>query len=269
MLCKIGAPIAISSFISAASAHKAATLVVATVSTVSWGVEYWAATRIWKQSRRLQTPKKDQSDDMEMEDLDTLAKLHKHPTVSSTDLPSLLIFKVLAYFQSSLHSHMDGLRYYFSTTVCIPSICVAILHASVLSYSATFTVYLLNAGFTLATVTVARAIGSAFEIASTVVFPYAVARLSSRTDPTQRISYDMNEPYKGEVQETLLEGSSDAENEAIVDEDGKPRTPYFEAGIVRVGLWGICGLFFCLVSTSFLTPYNPRSSPTNQASRSL
>ena len=247
MLCKIGAPIAISTFISAVSAHRVATVVVAVASIVSWGVECWAATNIWKGNRRLQAPKKE-CDDLELKDLDIEAKLrHGSSGPSPRRSPSLVLTRVAAYIIASFHSHMDGLRYYFGTTVCLPSICVALLHASVLSYSGTFTTYLLNAGFTLSLVTAARAIGSVFEIASTVTFPYAVARFSSTKSIAQLDAYDMLEPHKTEVRENLLGGSSEGENEAVDQETRQTQTPYLETGIVGVGLWGICGLFLCLV----------------------
>jgi len=248
MLCKIGGPLAIATFISSVSTHRVATVVVAVVSTVSWGVECWAVTNVSRQNRRLQTPKRKENDELEMEDLDTEAKLNDYFMGSATDRsPSFILAGVIAYVEASLHSHMVGLRYFFSSTVCIPSICVAILHASVLSYSGTFTNYLLNAGFTLGVVTVAKAFGSVFEIASTVVFPHAVARLSS-TKATQLDSYDMREPSKTEVRESLLEDGDDGESGNIDQEDGQKQTPHFEEGIVRVGLWGICGLALCLVS---------------------
>ncbi len=249
MVCKIGGPLAISTFISSFSTHKVATIVVASVSTVSWGVECWAVTRVSKQNSRLQTPKRMESNDLEMDNLDTMAKLDGYSAKLSKDRsPSFILARIVTYIESSLHSHMVALRYFFSSTVCIPSLCVAILHASVLSYSGTFTNYLLNAGFTLSLVTVAKAIGSVFEIASTVVFPHAVAGLSSTKSSTAIDAYDMREPNKTEVRESLLEGGSDGESEVIDKGTGQAQTPYFEAGIVRVGLWGICGLSLCLVS---------------------
>lgn len=249
MLCKIGGPLAIATFISSVSTHKVATIVVAVVSTVSWGVECWAVTNVSKQNRRLQAPKRKESDGLEMEDLDTEAKLNDYtlgPSIHQS--PSFMLANIIAYVEASLHAHMVGLRYFLSSTVCIPSICVAILHASVLSYSGTFTNYLLNAGFTLGVVTVAKAIGSVFEIASTVVFPHAVGKLSSTKATAQLESYDMREPNQTEVRESLLEDGDEGESGNTDKEDGQKQTPHFEEGIVRVGLWGICGLALCLVT---------------------
>ena len=265
IICKIGAPIAISSFISAVPAHKVATLVVASVSTISWGVEYWAASKIWKENRRLQAPKRKESDEIEMDDLNTRAKLRVYSKGHFDTRLSSILFRANSYFKAVFHSHVDGLRYYLSSTVCVPSICVAILHASVLSYSATFTVYLLNSGYTLGTVTVARAVGSAFEIASTVVFPFAVARLSSTKSTSTRESHTMRESDKEEVEETLLEESSDKVSENVNKEYGQSSTPYFEAGIVRVGLCGICGLFFCLVRASCTLSHHEKHQLTTSS----
>lgn len=179
---------------------------------------------------------------MEMEDLDIEPKLHDSST-GPLKRRSVLA-RTIAYTEASFSSHMEGLRYYLRSDVCIPSVCVAILHASVLSYGGTFVTYLLNAGFTLSLVTVARAVGSIFEVASTIVFPYAVARLSS----TKGRACDVPEHQMAEVRENLLGNSSDEEAAAIEKEPPQTHTPYFEAGIIKVGLQGICGLFICLVS---------------------
>lgn len=45
--------------------------------------------------------------------------------------------KALKYARSIIQADIDCLRYYFSTTVWLPSIAVAALHASVLAWSGT------------------------------------------------------------------------------------------------------------------------------------
>ena len=266
MICKIGAPLAILEFLSYVGTHKVAVVVIAVISTVSWGVEWWAATKIWKGNRRLQAPKRKESDDLEMEELDTQTESHHYPEKSSIrqSLPATAV----AYVRTSFHTHMDGLRYYFNTDVYIPSICIAILHASVLSYGGTFTTYLLNAGLTYNSLTYAKAAGSLFEIGSTVLFPYAVGWLSSPTTGTLLDPEGMQGPKPTEVREHLLEGSSDEECEDT-PEIGQRKTPYLESGILRAGLWGICGLFICLVSPTNIRSPASRNMPANPLTRFL
>ena len=254
MICKIGSPLVILEFLSYVGTHKAAVVAVAVISTVSWAVECWAATKIWRGNHRLQAPKRKESDDLEMEELDTEAESRKHP--EKPLIPQSMLGRSVAYVKASLHTHVNGLRYYFSTDVCIPSICIAILHASVLSYGGTFTTYLLNAGLTYNSLTYAKAVGSVFEIGSTVLFPYAVAWLSFPATGTQADPDHVQEPKTAEVREHLLESSSDGEE--ATQEVWRPQTPYLDSGIVRVGLWGICGLFICLVSQRLRALQLPR-----------
>ena len=248
MICKIGAPLVILEFLSYVGTHKVAVVVIAIISTVSWGVECRAATKIWKGNRRLQAPKRKESDELEMDELDTQSETHQYPEKPSIHQSTLA--RTIAYIEASYHTHMDGLRYYFSTDVYIPSICVAVLHASVLSYGGTFTTYLLNAGLTYNSLTYAKAVGSVFEIGSTILFPYAVTWLSSSRTKSVIDPDDPQGPKIIEVREHLLEGSSDGEGEAT-EETRQTQNPYLESGMIRVGLWGICGLFICLVSQIF------------------
>ena len=89
----------------------------------------------------------------------------------TTNMPILQVLvakggKALKYAHSIIQADIGGIRYYFSTTVWLPSIAVAILHASVLAWSGTLITWLLNANFSLTEVIVAIVVGSLFEIGS-------------------------------------------------------------------------------------------------------
>lgn len=259
MLCKLAAPLAISAFISAFS-HMKAVVGVALISILSWGVEYWGVQKVWRQNGRLRVVKKAAE-----KDLDRYTRLEsrlpKHSNIRSPQAPraSFLFSRMFSELRASFYSHLDGLQYYFSTSVWIPSVCVAILHASVLTYSATLITYLLNAGFSLSLITVARAIGACFEIASTFIFPWAVHTLSkiSTAGPD-----DAREPYNTEAQNRLLDNRCDGENESE-DKDCKQRLsiPNLETGVAKVGLWGICSQSVTLVSSPPLLYRDPSPSP--------
>lgn len=79
----------------------------------------------------------------------------------------------------SIRAYVADLGYYFPTSVWIPSLCAAVTHASVLTFSGTMLTYILNAGYSLNTITGARASGAVFEIGSTFIFPWAVGILST------------------------------------------------------------------------------------------
>ncbi|OTA54297.1 hypothetical protein K449DRAFT_297607, partial [Hypoxylon sp. EC38] len=70
--------------------------------------------------------------------------------------------------------YFHGFEMYFSTTVWVPSVALALLHFNMLTWRATFITYLINVGYSLNTITIARAIGSLFEITSTVITPRGI-----------------------------------------------------------------------------------------------
>lgn len=250
MLCKLAAPLAISTFISAFSPIKAV-VGIALISILSWGIEYWGVRKVWSQNGRLRAPKRSVTGDWDRIDDYTPvgSRLPKYSNGRSPYLPlraSVLFFKAISEVNASLRLHMDGLRYYFGTAVWIPSACVAILHASVLTYSATLITYLLNAGFSLSLITVARAVGACFEIGSTFIFPWAVRALSHNLTAGPD---DERDSHQTEVQNQLLENHNDGENNSEA-KGGEPKPPIqnHEAGVARVGLWAICSQSLTLVT---------------------
>lgn len=263
MVCKFLAPLAISTFIFAVAPVKVAVCIVAILSMLSFGIECCCVKLVWRQNPRLRVLKNSH--------LDLATSNQLIPCTSSEELsprPRLpaphLFLRITSEVKASIHSHMDGLRYFFNTSVWIPSLCVALLHASVLTWSATFITYLLNAGFSLGTVTVAKAIGSLFEIGSTFIFPWAVGAVSGAG--TLSGSYGMGELYKTEAQDGLLARTTDGESSEVKYQDyeqQKPTTHNLNASVAQLGLWGICGLFLNLVRMQFLhsnTPENPETS---------
>ena len=219
IFCKFIAPLAISTFISAIAPVKIAIVVVAMISMFSFVPECWCVRKVYSQSSRLQMPNEDKG-------------------VNASSASSAWNERLGSKLWSSIDTHVRSLRYYFKSPVWVPSLGIAVLHASVLTYSATFITYLLNAGFPLGMLTVAKAIGSIFEIGSTFVFLWAVnalskANVSSELQPMEEDG-DAREP---EDQNSMLQN-------AIA---WNPNT-----GVVIVGLWGICGLVLNLVRYIFL-----------------
>ena len=227
ILCKFIAPLAISTFISAVAPAKEAVIVVAITSVISFVPECWCVQKVYWQSGRLQTQKNRGTDEP------------SHPSTQR--------WKIASKVWASVESHIQALRYFFNSPVWVPSLGIAILHASVLTYSATFITYLLNIGFPLGMLTVAKALGSIFEIGSTFVFAWGVNRLSETKNMRRLSSIEL---HNAEAHNELLKNETDEDDreaENWKDEQQSLSTSSSNTGVVRVGLWGICGLLLSLV----------------------
>ena len=250
MLCKFLAPTAVATFISTVATVKIAVVVIAIFSMLGWGIECWTVKKVWNQNRRLREPKENDegcisSDRPGEERSGTNSKWASVPPLLEPGLPRRFFF----YAKESFYPHWESIRYFFSSAVWIPSLCLALLHASVLSWSATLFTYLLNAGFSLGLITVARAIGSLFEIGSTFVFPWLVRVLSgSRDIASPYVSVSL--PFRDADEDPDAPLASNTEREHPADGTTNEQEQAFQnlnTGVVRAGRWGICGLFITLV----------------------
>jgi solute carrier family 40 (iron-regulated transporter), member 1 len=121
------------------------------------------------------------------------------------------------------------LKHYFSLPMWPASISIALLQLTALAYSATLITYLLEIGFSLSAITIARASGSILGLSGTIITPIAVTYLKKRY--TQKLQ------PRGERNE----------------EDDKAA----EGAVTRtVGFWGVASQFICLVSISPWSSYN-------------
>ncbi|THV45500.1 hypothetical protein BGAL_0481g00010 [Botrytis galanthina] len=213
--CKLLAPLLISFLISKLGITFGV-IVVGGMSAASWGFEMWSARRVWSSNIRLQQPKEVRNDEV----------------VSDVEARSLR-----EKFMRGLRLHKEDFRNYFSSKVWIPSMSLSLLHFSALSYGATFITFLLNAGFSLDLITLARAAGSVVEISSTVVTPFGVRQLSKAHG---------HGPYD------RLHGSNDSDEvflqgEGELDESGRITT-----GLERLGLWGLSWQFINLIPVTLI-----------------
>jgi len=250
MLCKLIAPLAVSTFISAVGSERTAVAVVASISTMSWGLERWCLQQVWHQNGRVRAPK--ELGDVAAHDTDTLTEASVSGSTKRLSQPSTPSFlnNVATNIKASIHAHIEGGLYYFSTPVWIPSVCAAIPHASVLTFSGTMITYLLNAGFSLNLVTVARASGAVFEIGSTFLYPCAVAFFSRPGNVANE--HSLGHYQKIETQDgssNFGEGSSDVDDRPI---ESRPVSSSLERSVATAGSWAICGLFVSLVRKSLL-----------------
>lgn len=224
LICKLVAPIVLSVIISASGSVQLGVLVVGGVSAASWTVEWWCAWRVWKISLKLQRPKiaQDVRNDSAMaetfEDLPALSRVRSRSYG--------LVQRTTRWFLQ----YAQDLTQYFSSHVWIPSLALSLLHLSALSYSATFITYLLNVGFSLNLITIARTVGSVVEISSTIVTPFGVDYLGKAHH------HRLPPQYEEEDSESVL-------LEASPEHHGSTET-----GLERLGLWGITWQLLNLVS---------------------
>ncbi|PMD17489.1 hypothetical protein NA56DRAFT_605825 [Hyaloscypha hepaticicola] len=217
LICKLIAPILISIIVSATST-KVGVLVVCGMSTTSWAIEILCAKRVWKRNSKLKSPK-------------VVRSQNEHAN-AVPGIPSRTIWNRMS---GGFRHYVQDFKFYFSSKVWAPSLALALLHISALSYGATFITFLLNAGFSLDLITVARAAGSLVEISCTVVTPVGVHYLGK----AQNHGY-----YRGERRSSHDSEIALLENESLSVEG---RT---ETGLERLGLWGISWQLLNLVSSS-------------------
>lgn len=218
LLCKLLAPVAISLVISFNSLP-AGLILVAGVSTLSWGFEVLSAYTVWQRNPRLRQPKVDQrAEEMEI--------LRDETSLNLLQRLGRGITRIWAREASQMQR-------YFASNVWIPSLSLALLHLSVLQYSATFITFLLNNGFSLLLITIARAASSVVEVLSTFLAPMAIKNLARPHEDT--MFDDDDEPLLGDREQTTQDR-------------------LHSVGLIRSGLRGITLQLCCLVSYDHSQP---------------
>ncbi|RDW94335.1 hypothetical protein BP5796_00098 [Coleophoma crateriformis] len=240
LICKLAAPIFISTVISLTGVRTGAA-VVGCMSAVSWGLEYWCARRVWLGNAQLRVP-----------------KVVRDPGGNGSS-EGLTRWQKLAL---GLKGYGQGFKNYFGSSVWIPSMSLALLHMSLLSYGAVFITYLLSVGYSLELITIARAAGSLVEISSTVVTPVGVKLLGKAHD------------HGGRYQQIDEERDDEINDQTILNAEDRPQKPgRTETGLERLGLWGISWQLINLVPVVFalwsMTPQTPSTAPSNLLSRFL
>ncbi|KAK7970755.1 Solute carrier family 40 member 1 [Apiospora saccharicola] len=207
LVCKLVSPILISVVISAAGdSVRIGVIYSALTSLISIPIETVSAKGVWNSSPVLRVP-----------------KLKKEaPEAASVPAPAQAV-----PWTSRVRHFFKGFEMYFSTAVWVPSIALALLHFNMMTWRATFITYLINIGYSIPTITLARAVGSVFEISSTVATPLG-------------IQY-MGKAYR--QHRSLADEEDDLEVGLIEPEEQKQRQHAADGqtlvGLQRVGLWGV------------------------------
>ncbi|KAI0506851.1 Ferroportin1-domain-containing protein [Xylaria bambusicola] len=204
LVCKLMSPILISIVISATGSVRVGVLYTGLGSLVSIPIELLSAKGVWNGSIVLQEPKP--------------VPIPRPPIATSGESR----FRITSWL-SGLRNYLQGLEMYFSSSVWMPSFALAMLHFNMLTWRATFITYLINIGYSLNTITVARAIGSVFEISSTVITPRGIVYLGKTSRHRTASGDESNISLMHE--ETQQEDSVDDAQTII--------------GLQRLGLWGM------------------------------
>jgi iron-regulated transporter 1 len=215
LICKLVAPSLLPLVISVLNSRTAWIFLLAVFTVIFWSLGVWCARIIALENSELDTPKTPSHDPATEEDI-ALEDQYTHFRPGLQSLPRKM-YSIL-YRDSAVR-----LRHYFSIPMWPASIASALLQLTVLAYSATLITYLLEIGFSLSSITIARASGAIMALSSTVITPALVGHMRKRLRRNE---------YRGGVRDP--EEDKELEGKAV-------RT---------VGLWGISSQFICLVSSS-------------------
>jgi iron-regulated transporter 1 len=175
------------------------------VTILLWTLEIWCARVIAKENDQLRLPKTPSDDEASYEGLEAKQSIKLGAPTWSQKLCYILYEGPRTRF-----------KHYFSMSVWPASMVISVQQMSVLAYSSTLITFLLEAGYSLSTVTIARGTGSTMAVMATFITPMAANYLRKR--------YVRNH------------------NTSAADMEGK---------VVRtVGLWGVSSQFFFMVRLS-------------------
>ncbi|EMR70684.1 putative solute carrier family 40 (iron-regulated transporter) protein [Eutypa lata UCREL1] len=215
LVCKLFAPIVISVIISARDSVRVGVLFTGLTSLVSLPIETISARRVWKSSLSLQAPK-------------PVPPEPQHTTTPQMQQRS-------GSFVTGVRQYFKGFEMYFGTSVWIPSVALALLHFNMLTWRATFITSLINVGYSLNAITIARTVGSVFEISSTLVTPYGIVYLGKaqqRQHGSPLAEEEEEEEEEDEAGVGLIGGNKDD------DDDDENLDAQTIVGLTRFGLWG-------------------------------
>ncbi|CAF9941160.1 MAG: hypothetical protein ALECFALPRED_009014 [Alectoria fallacina] len=171
LICKLGSPIAISAFMSATESPRLGALLLIGLNLMTWPFEYWTARTLWQGNEQLREAKVVDGSDFK----DLSASGNKSDA-------GFTLHDLLTAFKSTLgwiSQYGRSLQQYFATEVWMPSLAMSTLHFSILTFSSTLIVFLVNSGFSMALITCAEVLSAAFELSSTFIFPWAVRLLGN------------------------------------------------------------------------------------------
>ncbi|KAK8138667.1 Solute carrier family 40 member 1 [Apiospora sp. TS-2023a] len=209
LACKLVSPILISVIISAAGdSVRIGVIYSALTSLISIPIETVSAKGVWNSSPVLRVPKL------------------KKEAPEAASVPASASAQAVPW-TSRVRQFSKGFEMYFSTAVWVPSIALALLHFNMMTWRATFITYLINIGYSIPTITLARAVGSVFEISSTVATPLGIHYMGKAYRQRRSLANEEDELEVG-----LIEPEEQKQQQHAADGQ-------ILVGLQRVGLWGV------------------------------
>jgi solute carrier family 40 (iron-regulated transporter), member 1 len=254
LICKLLSPIALSAFVSAVGSMRIGILAVLALNAATWMAEIWSARLVWKMNGRIRELKQSNHEDVNPINDSTEAD-NPRTRGFKRSLHQLLYgicwipYTLVSAVQTWLLDYRQNISIYFSYAVWVPSMALSILHFSVLNYSATLTVYLLNSGFSLNFITTAKALCAISEIACTFFMPWGVRKFGAAwvaTHPGPSLDSD-------DVNTRLLANAEqehpidDGEDNADKDKDDAVFVPETDMGVALIGFLGLAQMEICLL----------------------
>ncbi|KAK3176130.1 hypothetical protein OEA41_007452 [Lepraria neglecta] len=232
LICKLGAPIMMSVFMSATKSTWLGAVAMIVLNLLTWPLEYWTARKAWHGSLQLQ----------ELKNTEASSITTAGAGDTNSDGPSIehgpfglrvwdRAIKIMESLVSWLRNYALSLRLYFTTDIWMPSLAMTGLHFSVLVFSGTLTVFLVNSGFSLKLITGAEVLSAVFELSSTYVFPWGVRILSA-----QRTTYHA-------LASSEIEDEDQMRDESLSQE-------YQRRGVSTLGIWALALMLLCLSQQS-------------------
>ena len=241
LICKLGAPIVMSMFMSATKSSRLGAVGMIVLNLISWPLEYWTAQTVWLGSTRLQKENIGISITYAKAGFSEGMECGESPEYPCARLLAPIL-NVIRRFSSWIRQYGLSLKLYFATDIWMASLAVTSLHFSILVFSGTLTVFLINSGFSLKLVTWAEIFSAIFELGSTYVFPLGVQLLA-----TQRTSYQALRSVSIYSPPTSPLGPACE----TMDDDPLGNEPPFQdnrrKGVSRLGMWALAFLLICLV----------------------
>ncbi|RDW78280.1 hypothetical protein BP5796_06132 [Coleophoma crateriformis] len=181
VICKLVAPSLLPLVVAAFSSRLGWIAMLAFSTFVNWIFQMWLAMVIAKENQQLLAPKQNVEGDNDIDDI---------PGGRFTSTSQIMTMSWAQGLHMTMFSKPSSrLKSYFSMQLWPASIAISLLQLTVLSYSATLITYLMEIGFALSTVTIARGSGTAMGLLSTFLTPWAVGfmrRKYARSSPGHR-----------------------------------------------------------------------------------
>ncbi|KAK7757786.1 hypothetical protein SLS62_000164 [Diatrype stigma] len=252
LVCKLFAPIAVSAVISAWGSARVGVLFTALTSLASLPIEAVSARRVWKSSPSLQAPKP----------VPPPPPPPQNNNNNSNTAPRSGSFVMV--MARHLRQYLQGFEMYFATPVWLPSVALALLHFNMMTWRATFITSLINVGYSLNVITIARTVGSVFEISSTIVTPRGIAYLGRKTSQQKRRRGQVGAATAEEEDEAgvALIGEEEGGEGEGKGEDENEKERQTIVGLERFGLWGFTWqLLFTIPVVLAIWAIYPHSDP--------